>query len=231
MEAPSILPGSGERAAIFGRYALYLAGQQCGEERWRLERGPTGTLITGAQELVAPHPFPSRQEYRATFTRAWRPTGLEILWHVGQRTLVSTHRADGERWRVRIEYAGHVKEQEGDFPEPCEVDYGTHLFNTVILARRDFEIGGHREFPVLRIGPPYMAVSPERMLYRCVEQTLFLAPFGVVPAKRYVVSLPPQGEEQGYSLWADEDGFVLESYEGHDPSRPWMRLIELRRET
>ena len=53
--------------------------------------------------------------------------------------------------------------------------------------------------------------------------------FGAVAAKRYVVSLPPGPEEQGYSFWADEDGLVLESYEGPDRSRPWMRLVELRR--
>jgi hypothetical protein len=230
MDQPSIPRGSPERAVFTGRYALFSSGQECGEERWRLESGPEGHVMTGMQELVSPHPFPSRQEYRATLTRAWRPTGLEILWRVGERTLVSTHRAEGGMWRVRIEYEGRVREQEGDFPEPCEVDYGTHLFNTVILARREFEIGGQHEFPVLRIGPPYMAVSPERLHYRCVEQSLYLAPYGVVPAKRYVVTLPPQGEETGYSLWADEDGFVLESYEALDPARRWMKLVELRRE-
>ena len=230
MSEPSILSDSRDRLTVTGRYALFYAGQECGEERWRLERGPEGHSFTGEQELVAPHPFPSRQEYRATLTPTWRPTGLDIRWHVGDRTLVSTHRAEGGMWRVRIEYSGRVREQEGDFPEPCEVDYGTHLFNTVILARREFEIGGIHEFPVLRIGPPYMAVSPERLLYRCVEEAMYLAPFGVVPAKRYVVTLPPAGEEQGYSLWADADGFVLESYEGLDPARPWMRLMELHRE-
>ena len=45
----------------------------------------------------------------------------------------------------------------------------------------------------------------------------------------FTVSLPPRDEEEGYTFWADEDGFVLESYEGLDQSRPWMRLIELRR--
>jgi len=216
--------------AIAGRYALFFQGIECGEERWRLESTPEGYVLTGAQELVAPHPFPNRQDYRATLTHDWRPTGLEIHWHVGERRLVSTHRADGERWRVRIEYGGGHKEQEGDFPAVCEVEYGTHLFNTVILARRDFQVGGEHEFPVLRIGPPYMAVSPERMLYRCLERGTFEAPFGRVTAKRYVVSLPPLGEDTGYTFWADDDGFVLESYEGNDPSRPWMRLVELRRE-
>jgi hypothetical protein len=50
-----------------------------------------------------------------------------------------------------------------------------------------------------------------------------------VRAKRYVVSLPPHPESEGYTFWADEDGFVLESYEGLDTSRPWMRLVTMTR--
>ena len=214
---------------VWGRYALYFAGRESGEERWSVEGVPGGYVITGDQELVAPHPHPSRQEYRATLTRDWRLTGLEIHWSVGDRTLRSTHRAGDGMWRVRVEYAGQVKEQEGDFPGFCEVDYGTHLFNTIVLARRDFQIGGEHEFPVLRIGPPYMAVSPDRMLYRCVERRPLDTPFGTVTAKRYVVSIPSLPAE-GYTFWADEDGFVLESYEGLESSRPWMRLLELHRE-
>ena len=130
---------------------------------------------------------------------------------------------------MRFEYQGQVREQQGDFPPFAEVEYGTHLFNTIILARRRFALDGEHEFPVLRIGPPYMAVSPERMLYRCVEVGTFAGPSGPVTAKRYVVSLPPRPEDEGYTFWADEDGFVLESYEGLDTARPWMRLIECRR--
>ena len=220
-----------EASAVTGRYALFFSGREVGEERFRLERTADGWLITGAQELVAPHPFPNRQEYRVTLTPEWRPISLEVHWHVAGRSLIATHRADGPMWRVRVEYAGHVKEQEGDFPAVCEVEYGTHLFNTVILARRDFALGGEHEFPVLRIGPPYMAVSPDRMLYRCVERRAFEAPWGRVEAKRYVVTIPERGEHDGYTFWADEDGFVLESYEGIEPSRPWMRLVELHRHT
>jgi len=212
-----------------GRYALFFGGDECGVEHWRLESGPDGYVITGDQELIAPHPIPSRQEYRATLTREWRLTGVEIRWSVGERVLVSTHQAGDGMWRVRVEYADHVKEQEGDYPAFCEVEYGTHLFNTIILARRDFQLGGEHEFPVLRIGPPYMAVSPERMLYRCVEKRAFETPFGMVEAKRYVVSVPPAPEEEGYAFWADEDGFVLESYEGLDTTKVWMKLMEYRR--
>jgi hypothetical protein len=157
--------------------------------------------------------------------------GVEILWTVGGRELRALHEAGGARWRVRIEYQGEVREQQGDYPEFCEVDYATPLFHTFLLARRDFAAGGEHEFPVLRIGPPWMAVSPETMKLRCVEIGTFDAAHGPVSAKRYVASLPPADEDEGFTFWADEDGFVLESYEGLDVSRPWMRLVDLRRGT
>ena len=69
------------------------------------------------------------------------------------------------------------------------------------------------------------------MKLRCVEVGTFEAAHGTVKAKRYVASLPPASEDEGFTFWADEDGFVLESYEGHDVSRPWMRLVDLRRGT
>ena len=51
-----------------------------------------------------------------------------------------------------------------------------------------------------------------------------------VAAGRYAVTLPGLGDEQGYAFWADEDGLVLESYDGLDRSRLWMRLVECHRE-
>jgi len=105
------------------------------------------------------------------------------------------------------------------------------LSNAFLLARRDFAVGGEHEFPVLRIGPPLMAVSPERMLYRCVELGQHAAPGGPVRAKRYVLSLPPRGEDEGYTFWADEDGFVLETFEGPEPRVTWMRLVEFHLDT
>jgi hypothetical protein len=230
MRPTSLLQESGSRSAIVGRYALFHAGIECGEERWRMEAGASGWVLTGAQELQAPHPMPNRQEYRAVFTSEGRPASLEIRWYVGPRVLAAMHHADGAMWRVRIEYGDQLKEQQGDFPLGCEVDYGTHLFDTMILARRDFQIGGEHEFPALRIGPPWMAVTPDRMVYRCVEQARIMTALGPADAKRYVVSLPSQDASDGYSFWADDDGIVLESYEGDDPGRPWMRLVELRSE-
>lgn len=211
--------------AAAGRYLIFHGGRECGEDRWRLEHAADGYVLTGEQVMTPPHPFPSRQEYRAMLSREWRPHALEILWTVGERTLSAMHAAGEGRWRVRIDYQSQVREQEGDFPDYCEVEYTTHLFNTTILARRDFQLGGEHEFPVLRIGPPYMAVTPERMQYRCVEVGSFESPAGAVTAKRYIVSLPSRGED-GYTFWADDQGMVLESYEGLDLSRPWMKLVE-----
>jgi hypothetical protein len=214
-----------ERVAS-GRYVVFANGRECGGERWEIARTRDGFTITGEQHTEPPHPFPNRQQYRAQLTPDWRPVGLDVIWDVGDRRLVAMHRADAERWRVRIDYGGQTREQEGDFPNVCEVDYTTHLFSTVILARRDFQVGGEHEFPVLRIGPPLMAVTPERMVVRCDERGMRPTPAGETKAKRYVAYLPSEGEAEGFTFWADEDGFVLESYEGHDRTRPWMRLVE-----
>ena len=224
-------PGSPrvEPLLLSGRYVLFHEGHECGMERWRIEVTGAGLVVSGEQETVPPFPFPNRHEYRAALTPAWRITGLEVLWTVGSRVLRAVHAADGALWRARIEFGGQVREQQGDFPDFCEVDYATHLFTTFVLARRDFQEGGEHEFPVLRIGPPLMAVTPDRMLVRCVEVGEFAPPWGAVKAKRYVVSTPSQAEQEGYAFWADEDGIVLESYEGLDLSRPWMRLVEFQK--
>jgi hypothetical protein len=214
---------------LAGRYQIFSAGRECGEDRWRIAASSGGFVLTGEQTTWAPHPFPNRQEYRATLTPGWRLTGLEVLWTVAERTLRAVHEASAGTWRVRIEAQGQTREQQGDYPDVSEVEFGMHLFHAFVLARRDFALGGEHEFPALRIGPPIMAVTPERMLYRCVEVGTFAGPSGPVAAKRYLVCTPPRPESEGYTFWADEDGFVLESYEGADPVLPWMRLIELTR--
>jgi hypothetical protein len=214
---------------VLGRYQIFAAGRECGEDRWEIRPIDGGYVLVGEQTTIPPHPFPNRQEYRATLTEAWRLTGLEIVWTVGERHLRAIHAADQGMWRVRIEHDGSVREQQGDFPEFCEIEYATHLFHAFVLARRDFAVGGEHEFPALRIGPPIMAVTPERLLYRCAEIGSFAGPSGPVRAKRYVVSQPEQPGDPGYTFWADEDGFVLESYEGAEPTNPWMRLVELER--
>jgi hypothetical protein len=219
-------PAPGTEVAA-GRYALFFAGGECGGERFAITRTDDGYAIEGEQVMGPPHPLPNRQEYRVALTPEWRPRGLDVIWHVGDRRLVATHRVDGVTWRVRIEHDGQVREQHGDFPGGCEVEFTSHLANLVILARRDFQVGGEHDFPVLRIGPPLMAVTPERMVYRCYERRRLDTALGPRDAKRYAAWLPSEGEASGYTFWADPDGFVLESYEGHDTSRPWMRLVEL----
>lgn len=210
-----------------GRYAIFAAARECGEERWTLEATPDALILTGAQETASPHPFPSRLAYRVTLTPEWRVTGLELHWRVGPREIRSIHQAEAGRWRARIESGGEARQQEGDYPAPCEVEIPSHLSAMFLLARRDFQVGGEHEFPVLRIGPPIMAVSPERMKLRCVASGTIMSPRGPVAAKRYVASLPPRGEDEGYTFWADDDGVVLESFEGPEPEVPWMRLVEL----
>jgi len=210
-----------------GRYVIFAGGRECGEERWTLEAGAAGLILTGVQETAAPHPIPSRLEYRATLTQEWRVTGLELRWSVGDREIRAVHHAEADRWRARIESGGEARQQEGDYPAVCEVEIPSHLSATFVLARRDFQLGGEHEFPVLRIGPPILAVSPERMKLRCVGSGTIMAPHGPVHAKRYVASLPPRSEDEGYTFWADDDGVVLESFEGPEPDVPWMRLVEL----
>jgi len=64
---------------------------------------------------------------------------------VGQRILRARHGADGAMWRVRIEYGGQVREQEGDFPTTARSS--THApVQHVRAGARDFQIGGEHEF-------------------------------------------------------------------------------------
>lgn len=216
-------------SGISGRYAIFFGGHECGSERWEMTAEGDGLVIRGEQETVAPHPMPSRHEYRALVGADGRLEGLDVIWTVAGNRLEATHRADGAQWRVRIDYGGQTREQHGDYPAFCEIEFPSQLFHFAILARRDFAVGGEHDFPVLRIGPPLMAVSPERMLVRCIASGTYLTPRGEVAAKRYVLSLPPRGEDEGYTFWADTDGLMLEAFEGASPERTWMRLVEYRR--
>src|SRR6185369_141422 len=123
-----------------GRYRIFFHGKECGEERWAIEQREGESVATGEQEVVPPHPLPNRHEYRASLGSDGRLTGLEIRWNVGHQTLLAIHHAEGAVWRVRIEFGGQVKEQSGDYPEFCEVDYATHLMSSFMLARRDFAV-------------------------------------------------------------------------------------------
>lgn len=226
-DAGPLVRALGSRARITGRYAIFFQGRECGGERFELSAEGGGIALEAEQETGPPHPVPSRHLTRAVLGPNGRPEAVDITWTVGGRRLHATHRADGGTWRVRIESEGRVREQHGDFPPFAEVEFPSALFAFAMLARRDFAPGGEHEFPVLRIGPPLMAVSPERMRVRCVERGVRRTPRGEVAAKRYVLSLPPRGEDEGYTFWADEDGFPLEAFEGPDALRPWMRLVEM----
>lgn len=221
------MPAGARTLVRAGRYAIFANGIECGGERWTLEAAEDGLIVTGAQETATPHPFPSRLEYRVTLTLGWRVTGIEMRWTVGAREIRALHHAEAERWRARIESGSESRTQEGDYPGVCEVEIPSHVSAMFVLAHRAFRIDGEHEFPVLRIGPPVMAVSPERMKLRCVAAATIMSPRGPVAAKRYVASLPPRGEDEGWTFWADEDGLVLESFEGPEPGTPWMRLVDL----
>lgn len=219
----------GTGARLTGRYAIFFGGHECGSERWSMAAEGDGLVLEGEQETAAPHPMPSRHQYRARLGADGRLEAVDVIWEVAGHRLEATHRADGAQWRARIEYGGQTREQHGDYPPFCEVEFPSQLFHFAILARRDFAVGGEHEFPVLRIGPPLMAVSPERMMVRCVERGTVMTSHGEVAARRYVVTLPPRGEDEGYSFWADEDGLMLEAFEGAEPGPTWMRLVEYRR--
>jgi hypothetical protein len=212
-----------------GRYAIFHDARECGEERFEIQHAGDQLVASIVHELRAPHPLPNRQAYRVALSTTWRPLGLDVQWSVGQRVLNASHLAQDGRWLVRIAYQDQTRDQEGDFPEGCEVEIASPLALRLILARRDFQFGGEHEFPVLRIGPPLMAVTPERMRLTCVERGERPAPWGIVAAKRYVATWPPREAAEGYGFWASEDDWVLEAFEGAEPGRPWMKLIEMKR--
>ena len=84
---------------------------------------------------------------------------------------------------------------------------------------------------MLRVGPPLMAVTPDRMLYRCVrEGRLRLAAAGRCLPGAVVVSLPAQGRAMGATSRSGptRTGSCSNRTTGSIRSRPWMRLVEYR---
>lgn len=212
-----------------GRYMIFEAGVECGGEVWRIEPRDDGYVATGEQLTERPHPFPSRQEWRATLSPMWRVTSLEIHWFVGERHVFARHESAGDLWRARIDYSGHAREQEGDYPTFCEIGFGSPLFYTFALRHYVVAPGAEHEYPALFIGPPYMAVEPGREKLRCTEAAEHPSPRGPVAARRVVSSRPPATESDGSAFWIDEHDIVLEAFDGLDTTRPWMRLVEYRR--
>jgi len=212
-----------------GRYAIFHAGIEVGEERWSVEPAADGGAVArGEQVLVAPHPLASELDWRAKLTREGRVEGLEVEWRVGARTVRAEHVAVFERWHARIVYGEHTREQGGDFPGHAEVAFGSHVLHTVMLRRYALAPGAEHEFPSLVIGPPFFAVEPGRQQITCTATATRRTPLGETPARRIELK-DAVGPVPSFAAWIDEHDVLLESYEDVMTEEPWMRLVEYRR--
>lgn len=210
-----------------GRYELLFAASVCGEERfeWRSTAG-ADAVLTCEQRLESPHPLAGEQRCRATVSPDGRVTAVEIDWLVGTRGLHAQHRAEGGLWHVRIDYAGHVREQEGDYPPACEVLFSSPWFHTFALRHYVLAPGAEHEYAALMIGPPYMAVEPGKQSARCVEARELETPLGRVAARRVELH-DPAGSEPATTLWIDGEERVLEMRDGVGEDAPLVaRLVE-----
>jgi hypothetical protein len=221
-------PGADLVALAEGAYEVFHQGQPCGGERWRIVRSAGRLAAAGEIVMRAPFPYPSAQRYQVSLTADWRVLGLEIDWKVGLKELLAVHRAEGDRWKGRVTYDEQTREQEGNYPHGAEVDYGSPLFTTFTLLRRGFGPGTDEEFPVLSIGPPFMAVTPDRQRYRFAERGEVATPAGRFAAWRWLLTHPERPGDAGRTFWTDTRGVVVESYEDDAPGRVWMRLVEYR---
>jgi len=212
--------------SVSGRYAIFFAGQPCGEERWTIVRTAAGEVASGEQVTRAPFPFPSTQRWRAGLDAEGRVAALEVDWEVGGRLVRASHAADGPTWRVHIDYAGHVREQEGDYPPGVHVLFGSPLFHTFAFRRFVLAPGAEHEFAALLVGPPYMAVEPGHQKLHCTETREIETALGRVSARRIEVLDPARGPAEALTMWIDEHDIVLEAYEGAGEGTPWMRLVE-----
>lgn len=191
-------------------------------------RAPDGSfVVSGEQLLEAPHPLAGQTRYRAAVSPESRVLEVEIDWLVGTRALHARHHAKGSLWHVRIDYAGHVREQEGDYPASCEVLYGSPLFQSFALQHYVLAPGAEHEFAALLIGPPYMAVEPGKQQLRCTAEQEIATAFGGMTARR-VEWHDPSGAEPPSMVWIDAHDRVLESRDGLDASSPLIqKLVEL----
>jgi len=212
-----------------GRYLVFHAGAEAGEERWSVEPlADGGAVARGEQVLRAPHPIPSELEWRARLSSEGRILSLEADWRVGTRHLRAEHSTEGGKWRARIAYAGHTREQEGEFPLFAELAFGSHVLHTVMFHRYALEPGAEHEFPSLVVGPPWFAAEPARQRLLCTDvATRDLGGTGV--RARRVEVRDPQGGGTAFAVWLDEHDVVIESYEDTHTDEPWMRLVEYRR--
>ncbi len=212
-----------------GRYVIFHAGAEAGEERWSVEPlADGGAVARGEQVLRAPHPMPCELEWRAQLSSEGRITSLEVDWRVGTRQLRAEHSAGDDKWRARIAYGGHTREQEGEFPVFAELVFGSHVLHTVMFRRYALEPGAEHEFPVLMVGPPWFAAEPARQRLLCTEVATREVSGSGARARRVEVR-DPQGAVPAFTVWLDEHDVVLESYEDTHMDEPWMRLVEYRR--
>jgi len=227
---PTVTTSIGAAALLAsGRYAIFHAGFESGEERWSIEAAAEGGAIArGEQVLVAPHPLASELSWRARLSPDGRIAALEMEWRVGTRTVRAEHEAFASRWHARILSAGHTREQAGDFPGHAEVAFGSHVLQTVMLRRYALSPGAEHEFPSLVIGPPFFAVEPGRQRIACTAEELRATPLGERRARRIEFS-DALGPVPAFAAWIDEHDVLLESYEDTHTEEPWMRLVEYRR--
>ena len=212
-----------------GRYVIFHAGSEAGEERWSVELLADGGVVArGEQVLRSPHPMPSELDWRARLSAEGRLTALETEWRVGTRQLRAEHSAEGGKWRARIAYGGHTREQEGEFPAFAELAFGSHVLHTVMFRRYALEPGAEHEFPALVVGPPWFAAEPARQRLMCTEAATRALGSANVRARRVEVR-DPQGAVPAFAVWLDEHDVVLESFEDTHTDEPWMRLVEYRR--
>ena len=215
--------------AAAGRYAIFHSGVEAGEERWSVETSADGGAVArGEQVVVAPHPMPCELEWRARLSPLGRVTALEAAWRVGTRSVRAEHAAEGDVWRARIQYGGHTREQEGDFPGFAEVVFGSHVLHTVMLHRYVLAPGAEHEFPALVIGPPFFGAEPGRQRLVCTAAGPRPLLGGTVMSRRIEWS-DPHGAVPAFAAWVDEHDVLLESYEDTLSTEPWMRLVEYQR--
>ena len=212
-----------------GVYRVHFGGQPCGEERWTLARTAAGEIATGEQDLRAPFPFPSTLRWRATVDPRGHVTSVDVDWQVGERRVRSEHLAQGERWTVRIESDGQVRQQEGDYPSQAVVVLGSHVFHTFVFRRLVLEPGADHVVLALTIGPPWMAVEPSRLHVTCTDVGTVETPLGPREARRIDVHDEERGPSDAFTAWIDAEDRVLLSREGPDDQHPWMTLVEYER--
>lgn len=216
-------------AHAHGRYRMHFGGAPCGEERWAVEWDGSGEVATGEQVTHAPFPFPSTLEWRARTDADHRVIAVEARWRVGERLVEARHAADGALWRARIEHAGQVREQEGDYPARAHVLLGSHVLHAFAFRRLALAPGAQHELLVLTIGPPWMAVEPGRLVVRCTDARAIETAKGPRDARRIEVLDPARGRAEAFAAWIDADDVVLASHEGEGDALPWMTLEEYER--